>query len=470
MLVVIKKITFSVFIILISFIGVAQNTAIPDPIFEQVLIDYGIDFGPIDGVVLTANISSIVDLDVTSYNISDLTGIEDFVALEVLSCENNQLTNLDVTNNTNLLHLFCNNNLLTNLDVTLHPNLEVLWCFNNQLSTLNVSQNTNLRALRCENNNLINLDTSNNIGLVDFVCENNQISTLDVSNNSTLNIFQCGNNLLSNLDVTNNISLSILNCEQNQLSTLNVTNNSRLNTLLCFGNQLTELNLTQNSSLISLNCSNNQLCSLYINNGNNNNVVLMNFNLNPDLNCVVVDNVNEDHSSWQPVSFSNYVNTPDACSNFVLVDTLNDFIGPNYALPILNNGNYFTESGSNGTQLNTGDIISTSQTIYIYNETVCNSNESNFNVLITNADYYIPKYFTPNNDGNHDLWKVIDNNNKVNNITIYNRYGKLLKFLLPISSGWDGTYNGELLSSDSYWYIVVLNTGEAVKGHFVLKR
>ncbi|MFI1744703.1 T9SS type B sorting domain-containing protein [Thalassobellus sediminis] len=466
----IKKITFSVLFILISFIGIAQTTAIPDANFEQTLIDSGIDSGIINGSVLTSNISGLTNLDVSNSNISDLTGIEDFIALEILNCEENQLIFLNITNNTNLLQLFCNDNLITNLDVTLHDNLEVLWCFNNQLSTLNISQNINLRALRCENNNLINLNVSNNSSLVDFVCENNQIISLDVSNISSLNEFRCGNNLLSNLDVTNNTNLTTLSCNQNSLSILDVTNNNRLITLTCFSNQLTELNLTQNNSLTSLNCRNNQLCYLNINNGNNNNIVFMDFNLNPDLNCVVVDNINQDHSTWQPASFSNYVNTEDACSNFVLVDTLDDFIGPSYNLPILNNGNYYTATGGKGTQLNAGDIITTRQTIYIYNETVCNNNESSFNVLITDAEYYIPKYFTPNNDGSHDLWKVIDNNNSINNITIYNRYGKLLKFLLPNTPGWDGTYKGSLLPSDSYWYVVVLNTGEAIKGHFALKR
>ncbi|MFI1772586.1 T9SS type B sorting domain-containing protein [Thalassobellus citreus] len=466
----IKKITFSVLFILISFIGIAQTTAIPDVNFEQALINLGIDSGIIDGSVLTSNISGLTNLDVSNSNISDLTGIEDFVALEILNCNNNKLTILNLTNNTNLLQLFCFNNNLNNLDITKNINLNILWCYSNQLININITQNTNLISLRCEGNRLTSIDTSNNLSLNVLVCEINLISTLDISKNISLNRLQCGSNFLSVLDVSNNTNLSILYCDSNQLSTLNLSQNSSLNTLGCSENYLTELDVSQNSSLTTLICHTNDLCLLNIKNGNNSNITSMDFSFNPNLNCVVVDNINQNHSTWQPTSFSNYVNTEDACSNFVLVDTLNDFIGPSYTLPILNNGNYFTESGGNGTQLNTGDIITTTQTIYIYNETTCNYNESNFNVLINNADYYIPKYFTPNNDGSHDLWKVIDNNNKVNNITIYNRYGKLLKFLLPNAPGWDGTYNGTLLTSDSYWYIVVLNTGEAIKGHFALKR
>jgi len=145
-------------------------------------------------------------------------------------------------------------------------------------------------------------------------------------------------------------------------------------------------------------------------------------------------------------------------------------IGTSYTLPMLNNGNYFTETNGMGASLNSGDVITSTQTIYIFNETTCNSNESSFEVIITNNDYFIPKYFTPNNDGTNDVWQVYDRLNLINNISIYNRHGKLLKFLPNNTSAWDGTFNGELLSSGSYWYEVVLNSREILRGYFALKR
>jgi len=58
-----------------------------------------------------------------------------------------------------------------------------------------------------------------------------------------------------------------------------------------------------------------------------------------------------------------------------------------YVLPSITNGNYFTATNGNGTALNEGDIISTSQTIYIYNEVgvapnIC-TNESSFDINVT---------------------------------------------------------------------------------------
>ena len=440
--------------ILISFCfiyynSLCQNTFVPDANFEQALIDEGYDSGPLDGNVLTSNISGILNLDIKNRGITNLTGIEDFSALK----------NLD-----------CSGNLLINIDVRPLSNLQILWCFENQITNLNVDQNISLTALRCENNKLTSLNLSNNINLVDLACEQNKITTIDVSNSVSLNRFQCGNNLLNTLDVSTNVNLSYLSCEQNQLTSLNLLSNNQLSLLNCFNNQITELDLTRNPNLTDVNCSTNQLCLLNLNNSSNSTITDVNFNLNTDLNCVVVDNANGNHSNWVPASFSNYVESPDECRDFIPVDSLENVIGTSYTLPMLNNGNYFTETNGMGASLNSGDVITSTQTIYIFNETTCNSNESSFEVIINNNDYFIPKYFTPNNDGANDVWQVYDRLNLINNISIYNRHGKLLKFLPNNTSAWDGTFNGELLSSGSYWYEVVLNSREILRGYFALKR
>ena len=61
--------------------------------FEQTSIAQGYDSDPTDYNVLTGNINSIISLQVNSKSISDLTGIQDFVALRDLSCQNNQIIN-----------------------------------------------------------------------------------------------------------------------------------------------------------------------------------------------------------------------------------------------------------------------------------------------------------------------------------------------------------------------------------------
>lgn len=82
-----------------------------------------------------------------------------------------------------------------------------------------------------------------------------------------------------------------------------------------------------------------------------------------------------------------------------------------------------------------------------------------------------PKFFTPNGDGFNDTWKIKFSKNEPNmKIKIFDRYGKLLKQLSSLSEGWDGTYLGEPVPSNDYWFVVIRENGKELKGHFTLKR
>jgi gliding motility-associated-like protein len=83
------------------------------------------------------------------------------------------------------------------------------------------------------------------------------------------------------------------------------------------------------------------------------------------------------------------------------------------------------------------------------------------------------KFFTPNNDGTNDYWQIKGINSTIqpnSKIYIYDRYGKLIKQLLPQTNGWDGTFNGTLMPTDDYWFQVFLEDGRVHMGHFTLKR
>ena len=85
----------------------------------------------------------------------------------------------------------------------------------------------------------------------------------------------------------------------------------------------------------------------------------------------------------------------------------------------------------------------------------------------------IPNYFTPNGDGINDYWNIKGVNSKFNletTIHIFDRYGRLLKQISPLSQGWDGTFNGNQMPSSDYWYSIQLEDGRNIKGHFSLKR
>ena len=86
----------------------------------------------------------------------------------------------------------------------------------------------------------------------------------------------------------------------------------------------------------------------------------------------------------------------------------------------------------------------------------------------------IPKFVTPNNDNAYDTWHIVGAEQLPGTIVyIYNRHGKLIKTLPHYSEGWDGTYNGQNMPSDDYWFSAdIVQNGESfnIRGHFALKR
>ncbi len=372
--------------LLLTLITNAQQTYVPDGNFENYLETHDADGNTVvigdtnsmgngianDNYVLTSRISNVTALDVSSQNIADLTGIEDFQnleflncydnaltilnlsgntalqqlwclynqltgldvtqnpALQILSCNHNQLSNLNIAQNPDLQYLNCNNNQLTVLDITQNPAIQELYCASNQLANLNTSQNPALQVLSCPYNQLSGLNTSQNPDLEVLYCYNNQLAEIDISQNSGLQKLWCNNNQLTSLDVTQNPALQYLYCQNNEINVLNVTQNSNLkylycqynqlsglditqNTVLldlsCHHNQITELNASQNTNLHILTCQNNQLNSLNIQNGNNHNLVEFNSAYNSGLNCVIVDDVEYMETNWPDAIDSNVIYT-----------------------------------------------------------------------------------------------------------------------------------------------------------------
>ncbi|MGY8989554.1 MAG: hypothetical protein ACKVJA_04795 [Flavobacteriales bacterium] len=112
---------------LFPFSSFSQYTSIPDVNFEQALINYGYDF-VFDGFVETSAIDTVTDLTINNNDISDLTGIESFIALQSLFCYDNHLSTLNLVNNTQLFEVTCSNNNLTSIDLR-NGNNSGLWYF-----------------------------------------------------------------------------------------------------------------------------------------------------------------------------------------------------------------------------------------------------------------------------------------------------------------------------------------------------
>jgi hypothetical protein len=337
----VKQILLILLLSIATFV-VAQTTSIPDANFEQALINLGLDTGVVNGTVPTANIDTVVQLWVVNQNIADLTGIEDFLVLDTLWCGQNQITSLNMSQNSALRFLNCNSMpSLTSLDVTQNSVLIELYCggFGCQLTTIDVSQNLALERFYCAYNLLTNLDVTantaltyldfswNSIGTIDLSqntalaslnCNYNLLPSLDVTANPSLYMIGCGWNQLSSIDFTQNPALRLVNVSSNQLTSLDMSFNPLLRELRCYSNQLTDLSLTQNPDLDMLFCDTNQLTCLNIKNGTNTNFIVnfpsLKTENNPNLTCIEVDNPAWNLTGWGYVdpwtSFSSWCQNP----------------------------------------------------------------------------------------------------------------------------------------------------------------
>ena len=131
-----------------------------------------------------------------------------------------------------------------------------------------------------------------------------------------------------------------------------------------------------------------------------------------------------------------------------------------------NSGNFlYSIDGANFQSSNEFyDVEGGLYTVYVKEE-YCN-----YIASTTYLHFYIPKYFTPNNDGFHDTFSLAGIENYTSSeVSIFDRYGKLLKFSRNSSFAWDGTFNNQRLHSDDYWYVIIIE-GEKFTGHFTLKR
>ena len=84
-------------------------------------------------------------------------------------------------------------------------------------------------------------------------------------------------------------------------------------------------------------------------------------------------------------------------------------------------------------------------------------------LVVYSPDIEVPSGFTPNSDGNNDVWNIQLLEKYPNaSVQIYNRWGQLL-YEQPngYSVPWDGKYEGKELPIGTYYYIIDLKDSEA---------
>jgi len=200
-------ITFSL-LVLVSQILQSQTIKIPDVNLKNALLytmsvdttgdgvfNSTIDFNN-DNEIQVNEAEAALGLDVGVFNVSSLEGISYFKNIEILYCDYNKLTSIDISKNTKLKYLDCTFNQLTKLDVSKNTSLEELYCPTNNLTNLDVSGLQNLKILEFPYNKVTSLDVSQNTKLASLFTFNNKLTSLNLKNgnNTLLTTFSAKNN------------------------------------------------------------------------------------------------------------------------------------------------------------------------------------------------------------------------------------------------------------------------------------
>jgi hypothetical protein len=269
-------------------------TQIPDPVFEQKLIDLGYDMcGIIDGKVPTNNISNVLSLSLNGLSITNMTGIEDFTSLETLSLSpyfngmsqsgpNLSSNGLDLSSNTALKHLTCESCYLQNINLSNNINLVSL-----DLGSYAVSFGGLTTFSNSNNISTIDLSTNNSLQFVDI--DRVKVNNLTLPVNDVLKRLLVNNNNLVSLIGNNNSQLKNLNCSFNSSLISLPLNAPNLDTLNVSNCGFSGLNLNNQTSLNWLDCSSNNLSCLSLKNNANNQLSYINTENNFSLTCIEVD-------------------------------------------------------------------------------------------------------------------------------------------------------------------------------------
>ena len=277
-----------------------------------------------DGWIIPAEIAEVTVIEVPDMKIKSLKGIEYFTALEELNCNNNELTELDISKNTALTELNCGSNQLKSLDVSKNTALTYLYCYGNLIrgkgmtdlveslpdrnsaskegklmvykdetpagnlmtpKQVEVATSKNWSVLRYDEDNWdwvayegepadgIEISEENfpdenfreYVGSAEIdTDEDGYLSDDEIEAVTEIDVMDMDIEDLTGIGYFT--ALKTLYADGNKLTELDLSKNTALDYLSCSDNQLTELDLGENTALTTLYCGGNQLTELDLRN------------------------------------------------------------------------------------------------------------------------------------------------------------------------------------------------------------
>ena len=259
-----------------------------------------------------SELQAATDIDVTNLGVTSLQGIEYFTEATIIRCAQNQLTELDLSQNTKLKFLYAQQNQLTELNLSKNTKLQKVICWNNHIysgmgrlfanlptvsnaaeivvynnasgegnrypsaSQVMTAVDRNWHVFTRDNNGIYELEAIPDVQLnaMNFPDENFRSylsEEFDSDGDGTLSgdelrraqfVYCDGREITSFKGVEFLTELVYLTCRHNNLQELDVSKNTKLRYLYCSSNQLAQLDVTNNLELQELGCGYNSLSTL----------------------------------------------------------------------------------------------------------------------------------------------------------------------------------------------------------------
>ncbi len=134
--------------------------------------------------------------------------------------------------------------------ITYFKNLKTLYCGGPSLTSLDVSQNTALEELCLRHASITELDVSNYTNIKRLYCgDNENLTFLIVGNQKNLEYLYCGYTAVASLDVSGCPNLIGLRCDHTNLTSIDVSKNKKLTELDCSGTDIKKINLKNNHKI-----------------------------------------------------------------------------------------------------------------------------------------------------------------------------------------------------------------------------
>jgi Leucine-rich repeat (LRR) protein len=384
--------------------------------------------------------------------------LERFRELGNIHCAHNELTSLELTNQgyeNPVYHLYCNDNKLTELDlrniyIDKYAYPRPLDTRNNpDLSCIYVSQKdyyesrynnkdahthyvvdedecnawstwVNIPDSKFENELIKQKIDSiadgkvlkhNIMYITELKVQNLKIKDLTgIEEFDKLEELTFNRNYVSSIDLSKNTALKAINCSMNPvLASLDLSNNPLIGTLDCSLTAISNLDLTVNTNLRYLYCNDTDISELNLSNNN------------------IIHEFKADNCSLTTLDFRN-----NNFSNMTVFSTTNN---PELKCIYVNDANYCNTTFT--------DIDAT--TTFVADETACNA----LSLESFDTNLQLDIYPNPTKE-----YFVIDNNNEVEKVTIYNLQGKEVSIFYK-----QNTYNISSLKSDTYFIFIETKEG-----------